>query len=47
MAAVLLELPSKSRRVEGRVWVGSVSSLIQEATVRLLDATTVSNPPDY
>ena len=26
-------------------WVGSVSSLMQEAAVRLLDAATVSNPP--
>ena len=31
--------------VERRFRVGSVSSLMQEAAVRLLDAATVSNPP--
>jgi len=32
---------------EGPLWVGSVSSLMQEAAVGLLDAAIVSNPPDY
>jgi hypothetical protein len=29
---------------EGPLWVGSVSSLMQEAAVRALNAVTVSNP---
>ncbi len=32
-------------RREGPQWVGSVSSSMQEAAVRLLDAVTVSSPP--
>jgi hypothetical protein len=36
--------PSKGT-AERRFRVGSVSSLMQEAATRLLDAATVSNPP--
>ena len=32
-------------KCEGLLRVGSVSSLIQEAAVQLLDAASVSNPP--
>jgi len=32
-------------RAQWQKWVGSVSSLMQKAAVRLLDAATVSNPP--
>jgi hypothetical protein len=34
-----------SRKIERRFRVGSVSSLMQEAAVQLLDPATVSNPP--
>jgi len=45
MAAVDKELPTGAPHVQRRLRVGSVSSLMQEAAVRLLDAATVSNPP--
>jgi hypothetical protein len=38
------KLPLRSLRVGGPNWVGSVSSPMQEAAVRLLDGATVSSP---
>jgi putative NADH-flavin reductase len=35
----------RRRKAERLKCVGSVSSLMQEAAVRLLDAASVSNPP--
>jgi hypothetical protein len=45
MLILVWKLAKLSLRIEGPPWVESVSLLMQDADVGLLNAATVSNPP--